>query len=274
MTLPRSLAQAIRALGPSDPEHGQLVEQLFDYLSSVLAPERQLWGCCPHGADCWRAGVERPPVMHFRVPYVGPAYPSRRILLIAMNARDDGVVENEFRDVARVAERFRSGNSDWGGQFQFKAAVAVSILAAAQDGEVPITLPTKPGMVVDPWLASAKLQAVQCAPGPITSRRSPTAQMWRNCPALLLARQVEILRPRVVALLGVATHRAVQGLPDLGVNWDTSWRENESCFARGTILSGGGQVPLFALNHPSAYRGRWQASVEKLVESLGAEPLA
>jgi hypothetical protein len=41
----------------------------------------------------------------------------------------------------------------------------------------------------------------------------------------------------------------------------------------GQRLAGESRVPIFSLNHPSAYRGRSQASIRMLFESRGAEPL-
>jgi len=77
-----------------------------------LKQECDLWDCCRHGTDCWGPKVVRPNRMHYRVPYVGPAYVSWRILLVGMNGRDDGSIAAEFRGMAEIIRTFRSGRRD------------------------------------------------------------------------------------------------------------------------------------------------------------------
>jgi hypothetical protein len=271
--LPVALTNAIEALEPADIGYHDLVAELYRYLVSILAPEEQIWDCCPKGADCWRTGVKRPVTMHARVPYVGPRYPSGRVLLIAMNGRNDGGVDSELREVPTIAGRFANGLSDWGGQFTYKTAVVASILASARRGELSMLSLARPENVVDDWLASAKLQAVQCSPVTPDRRNGPTRHMWRNCPPLLLERQIQIMEPEVVVLLSEPTHRAVQHLPNLRVHWRSSWAENSRCFARGTCCPGTTPVPLFALNHPSAFGTAWGDSIRMLIDSLNTQPL-
>ena len=265
--IPTVLREAMSGLGPVDPELTRIVERLVEHLDEVLAPEAQLWDCCPHGDQCWRRVAQTPAVMHYRVPYAGPHYPTRRIALVGMNSRDDGGIDAEFRTTAGAIDAFRGGSSAWGGQFHFRAARAVSLLAAAQDRRELADQP--PPSLVDDLLASARLQAVQCAPD--GGRRSPTSTMWRHCPPLLLAGQLEILEPRVIALLGVATHRAVQQLDPLDVEWNSPWRENGNAFARGSACIGERRIPVFALSHPAA--ARWGVSLRTLRQSLEATPL-
>ena len=269
--IPPVLREAMSGLGHVYPEQTLIVERLVEHLDEVLAPHVQLWDCCRHGERCWRRAAQTPSIMHYRVPYVGPRYPTRRIALVGMNSRDDGRIDAEFRTTTEVIGAFRRGSRDWGGPFHFRAASAVSMLAAAQDGrELAERLP--PPRVVDDLLGSARLQAVQCAPGPEDSRRSPTSKMWRNCPSFLLAGQLEILEPRVIALLGVATHRSFQRLGPLEVEWNSPWRQNGNAFARGFARIGPRRIPVFALSHPAA-AGRWTASLRTLRDSLEATPL-
>jgi len=237
-----------------------------------LKQECDLWDCCRHGTDCWGPKVVRPNRMHYRVPYVGPAYVSRRILLVGMNGRDDGSIAAEFRGMAEIIRTFRSGSRDYGGQFHFRAACVVGLLAAAQDGRMFDETPT-PEALVGSLLASARIQAVQCAPMTDDDRRSPTPTMWRNCPPLVMAEQVGILEPRLVALLGVETHRRFQQLPGFATEWDSLWRENNDCFARGSALVAGHRVPVFALSHP-ANVARWQMGMRALVSSIRSRPIA
>ena len=111
----------------------------------------------------------------------------------------------------------------------------MNIIAASQDHRPAVEHPT-PAIVADTLLASARVQSVQCAPGPIDNRRQPDGSgMWKNCPELVVVHQLEILKPRVVALLGTETHRRLQQIEALGTRWDRGWRREDNCLARGTI---------------------------------------
>jgi hypothetical protein len=203
------------------------------------------------------------------VPFVGPGYPRRRIVIVGMNTRDDGGIAEHFIGMRAIMEALRSGRRTYGrSRFHYRAGCATAILAANQDGVTPIVNPP-PQELVDPILASARIMAVQCAPA--HGRRSPTSQMWANCPPMVMADQLEILEPRVVALLGQQTHASVQTLERFEVHWDTYWRDNERCFARGSAMIGGRRIPLLALSHPAS--SRWSRSLEVLTESLAKRPL-
>jgi hypothetical protein len=262
------LAFAMERLGGFDAAHRSLV----DHLDAVLAPQTDLWDCCPLAADCWRPGVIRPPTPHqYRVPYVGPQYMSRGIVLVGMNSRDDGLSDVAFRGMADMLASFRSGRRSWGGPFQYRAARLVGLLAASQDAG-PLDEEPSLDKLADLLLESARVQAVQCSPGPMNSRRSPRPQMWRNCPSLIVEEQIRVLNPSVVALLGTGTLRAIQRLEALKVQWNSLWRENNNCFARGTLQAENQTAALFALFHPS-YVGRWTRSITALKQSLEEHPV-
>lgn len=209
--------------------------------------------------------------MHYRLPYVGPNYPARRIVVVGMNARDRGLIDDEYKAVREVVKTFERGERKWGGYFHFRAACAVAALAAAQDGVEPALRP-RPEALVDPLLSSARIQSVQCAPGPPSSRRSPTSRMWENCPPFVMADELELIQPRAVVLLGVETHRRFQELTSLRVRWSTSWREGNRCFARGSAQVRERRFPVFALSHPAS--SRWSEAMATFVENLNDEGLS
>lgn len=266
------LSSAMGRLGEYDSRHRSLVERLTDQLETLVGLQEDLWDCCPCGARCWGVRVVRPPSPHHaRVPYVGPRYLERRILIVGMNSRDDGEYDVAFRGMADMLESFRGGRRSWGGLFQYRVARLVYMLAASQDAR---SVDDEPSLddLANVLLASARVQAVQCAPGPLESRRSPNREMWKNCPPFVVSEQIRLLEPTVVALLGTKTIRVIQRLKDLKVQWAGLWRENHNCFARGRLHPSGRGGDIFALFHPS-YVGGWNRSLAALTRSLYAERL-
>ncbi len=258
-------------IGAYDAEHRGLVIGLASYLSEIFDPAEDLWDCCPHGSQCWRRPQKPPPPHRFRVPFVGPRYQSRRILLVGMNSRDDGMHLEEFKTMAGVLVSLRDGRTTWGkSAFHYRAAILVSLLSAAQDGQSSELRPA-PEDLIESLLASARVQAVQCAPGPLEARRGPKPPMWSNCPPLVVSEQIRALNPRVIVLLGTQTLRAIQRFSGLEHEWSTRWRDGGNCFARGTIQAGNDHADLFATYHPSA--AGWTRSLNALRDSLVQQPL-
>ncbi len=133
VVLPEPIAAAMEVLGSGGSEHEVLIERLLARLDAVFGRDRDLWESCQHAAACWGPRVTRPKEMRYRVPYVGPGYFSRRLVLVGMNSRDAGAIADEFATTAKVVQQFGKGSRDWGGPFHYRAASALAVVAAAQD---------------------------------------------------------------------------------------------------------------------------------------------
>jgi hypothetical protein len=204
--------------------------------------------------------------MQPRLPWIGPKYSQRRILLLGINSRDDGNVLAEIDAINWILPALRGGRRQTGGRssFHFRAAAAADAVARSQDGR-PLDAEPAPEQVADALLAIARVQAVQCSPP--GGRRGPTPEMIGNCPPRLLGPQLEVLDPRVVIALGHPAHVGLQRV--VPIRWLSTWRENGSCFARGLMTNADHPVAVFALHHP-AYR--WTRSFQALIDSLQRDP--
>jgi hypothetical protein len=240
--------------------------RLIDQLVGAAGP---LWSTCCNGGDCWRRVTQerRPDRMEARLPWIGPRYTERRILLIGINSRDAGDALAEIRTIEWVLPALRNGRRQIGGRssFHFRAAAAADAIIRSQDGR-PLELNPAPEHVADALLAAARIQSVQCSP--LVGRRGPTPEMIGNCPALLLGPQLELLRTRVVIALGHPAHVGLQRV--VPVQWSSPWDHNDACFARGTATIADQQAAVFALHHPAS--ARWTQSFQALIDSLRREP--
>jgi hypothetical protein len=201
--------------------------------------------------------------MQARLPWIGPQYPQRRILLVGINSRDDGNALAEVDAIDWILPALRGGRRQVGGRssFHFRAAAAADAVARSQDGR-PLDAEPAPQKVADVLMAIARVQAAQCSP--LGGRRGPTPEMIGNCPPLLLAPQLEVLDPRVVIALGHPAHVGVQRA--VPVRWWSPWDENEECFARGVATIADRHATVFALHHPAT--SGWVRSFRALIDSL------
>jgi hypothetical protein len=266
--LPVELQHAMRRIGDYDLDHTELIEQLLAQLDAALGRDCDLWDCCRNGEQCWKHAAAKPHQMHYRAPFVGPRYRERGICIVGMNSRDDGKLDSEYLAAAAVLELFRSGQRSYGGRFHYRAGTLASLFAASQDRE-QLDLAPQPEQIAEHLLSTARVQAVQCAPE--GGRRTPTNDMWRLCPPLALERQIHVLQPRVIALLGTRTIAEVQDLQTLKISWTTTWRESGNRFARGIAHAGDSTAEIFGTYHP-AYAG-WGRSIAALKDSLSETPV-
>lgn len=114
--------------------------------------------------------------------------------------------------------------------FHYRAGILSNLFAASQHRE-QLDLAPQPPQIAEHLLSTARVQAVQCAPE--DGRRSPTNDMWKLCPPLALERQIRVLQPSVIALLGTRTIAEVQDLQTLKIFWTTTWRQSGNRVARG-----------------------------------------
>jgi hypothetical protein len=206
---------------------------------------------CQHAGRCWAVeeGCPTSPVLP-RLPWIGPDYLPGGVVIVGMNAPTHAglfdetfVTEAAFRELEAGRQRFFGSRARGPSWFHYRAAVAAGLLIDWAAGRVPTV--REPVTAVEAVMASARIQAVQCAPanGP---RRTPTSAMLKHCPTHLAWPTLEILAPRRVALFGTATRRAFEK------SHQVEWIVSEPLLRRGTTLLGKQLVDVFSLRHPSS----------------------
>lgn len=127
----------------------------------------------------------------------------------------------------------------------------------------------EPGALAAVWDSCAFLEIVKCSPA--GNRSWPSDAMLETCPSFLLRSELEVLRPRVVILLGRGKRTRDVVRPML----DVTWGESPGSFERDTFtLADGAEATLLSVNHPStSNRIHWQKSLNQLAASLAARPI-
>lgn len=248
-----------------EPEQVRGLQRCARTIDESVDADGPLWKTCRNCDECWRrVGRDRfPERMQPRLPWIGPRYPQRRILLVGINSRDDGDSLAEVDAIGWILDGLRAGRRQVGGRssFHFRAAAAADAVARSQDGR-PLDVAPEPRQVADALLGIARVQAVQCAP--LGGRRGPTPEMVAKCPPFLLGAQLENLAPLVVIALGHYAHVGVQRA--VPVRWSSLWRENDGHFARGVATIAQREAAILALHHPAA--SSWAGSFRSLIGSL------
>jgi hypothetical protein len=259
-------------IGHPTAEQLDLLSRCVGFIDRQLPDQGPLWRTCRFADDCWRHDTgERPCPMSVRIPFVGPAYPERRIAVVAINSRDDGHAGDEIAATRKVIARLSEGHRDYGTRsyFHYWVAAAVRAALAGITGAEIEPRPT-PQDAAAALPSSARLQAVQCSPTG-TSRRTPTREMTQHCPGFLLRAQLEILAPSVLLMFGHAAHQAIEQ-PRMDIEWDTRWADSGGCFSRGRTEFQRRAMTVVAFHHPSART--WSRSWDAYTQSLVDRPLA
>lgn len=236
--------------------------------------DRPLHEVCSRAATCWQYGhdclPEKPERSGIAVPWVGARYPATRICVVAINLDDWGGLDAHWYICHGYGDDLAAGRRGKGGlPFAHGVASYVDLVEAslARTRSVSNAIPL-PSAVAGAWNGCAFLEAVKCSPDRPSAE--PLDPMWETCPSLLLLDELNVLRPRVVILLGRTRLRdPVRRL--LVDRAELAYGTSPGHMERDAFRVDGEQVDLLTLNHPSF--PAWQKSYRRLAESLATEPL-
>jgi hypothetical protein len=222
---------------------------------------------CPLARECWTGATPAKSAQHPRLPWVGPGYPSTGVVVVGLNAHTHAGLLDESYCVARAREQLALGRERFFGAdgqshswFHYRAAAAAGLLISVADGTSPVIPP--PGAAAGALLRSARIQLVQCSPDN-GGRRSPTRAMTRRCPSAVAWPTLEILRPRLVALLGTEARSSFEA------QFGVELRQVDPLVHVGDVQIANRVVPVAALRHPSSGFGK--RSLEALSDLISTK---
>jgi len=235
-----------------------------------------LWKCCPRSEDCWRAALDsRPRDVRGRagvtLPWIGPEYREGGVAVLLINLRDAGGLFAEYEITCETSGEGSQLNELAAGKRKAlgsRAAYGSARSAAAIQDWIAgdeICDREDPRELVPALKSTVRLQAVKCSPQD-GRRSSPTPEMAANCPALLLERELAILKPRCVLTLGEAPWLAIKQLP--GYTEDDDWTDRFSC---GHWHSQACEHIVFSLDHPVS-GDHWDRGHQDLLAHLRRAP--
>jgi uracil DNA glycosylase superfamily protein len=264
----------MRATCRAEPQAALLAQVAGVYERRGLIADREappLWDCCPRSSECWRSALDARPApaggrAGISLPWIGPTYRLGGVAVVALNLRDAGGLFVEYEITCVTAGEASQINSMASGRRMAHgsrmAYASARSAAAIQDwaSGKPIRDRHDPVDLVDALNSSVRLQAVKCSPQD-GARSTPTDAMSANCPSLLLAAELEILKPRCVLTLGATAWRAIESVPGYA---EEGWADRISW---GRVHTYAGEYIVVALDHPAA-GGLWDRGHEQLLKHL------
>lgn len=256
-----------------DGERLEMALKLWEAYDAIGVARGQtdppLHEACPRCEDCWRGAEDRKRPADesgIPLPWLGRRYPETRISVAAVNLVGWGGKTAHYwicgNQADALQENRKKGDNSYMG---WATASFVGALEVSLRGEQPpVSLP-EPREVASYLDGCAFFETIKCSPA--GDRGTPTPAMRDNCPDLLTTRELEILRPSTLVLLGAPTRGAVE------------WAVRPERlpvgrpFARTTIQFSGRAIEVFMVPHPAARGAVWKSAYPLLVESLRARPL-
>lgn len=231
---------------------------------------------CPSAAVCWKQAQHRLQPLSatddgageygsIYWPWIGRRYLPGGVCVVALNindahggwwsvAKEYGIAHDQQLQLARGA---RTQLRSW---FAYRSMATAAALVTHLAGEEPAAEPTPQSLsaVVD---EIARVQAVKCSPR--DAKSAPTQAMLRACPPRFAVRELEILKPGALALVGLG-NEARSAICLLG---DASLSKVSPHLERGTIAINGSSSEVFIVPHPAAHAKKHQSPPWNLAQA-------
>ena len=243
-------------------------------LLDVVQP-RPMWDCCAHGRECWKPRRLIPRRSskvncgQITLPWVGPLYEPGGVAVLAINLHNASGWLTEFEITCSSAgcpdHPSQIGSFEAGRRrahrspFAYGSTRTAAMLLDLADQE-PIRDRSAPLDLIGPLNRIARLQAVKCAPAD-GGRGTPTRAMNRNCPPMLLADELAILKPALILTIGAAPSRAIRALPGFEPN------PGGRSVLLGRLADKNTKTLVYSVAHPVAHAA-WSRDHEALKRHL------
>jgi hypothetical protein len=249
---------------PNDEQARLLVRLLNVYDDKDLfgdgcpAPLCQI---CRNAHKCWadaEEGERREPPRPYgeddedgsvMLPWVGRAYDPGGVVVVGINPNIDKT-KKEWSELFsehsitwnRGIPILRAGlKRDGGSAFGYRALRWAAALLDDLDGKPPRR--RRPKGLIDVVHRIARVQAIKCVPR--RKRSEPYEAMWEHCPSMLLAGELDVLKPSRLLVLG---NRPYDAIADVGTFAETSSR---SLIKRGVVQRSGWCAEVYGMTHPA-----------------------
>jgi len=168
---------------------------------------------CPKCNSCWKNIQERKPgndgFWTVTRPWVGKKYSELKLLVIGINMNEYGSYEGAINLIDWTKEEIGSGkikmfvSDTYKGTFLFHRMGSyitafvekANLLNRTWKGHYPI-----PNDIVYSLDYISYTNHIKCSP--IGKKSKPTAQMWENCGKYILQKEIELLEPNKILVLG------------------------------------------------------------------------
>jgi hypothetical protein len=243
--------------------------------------------CCDAAESCWAgrssnehpgrtAADKREPDGSIFWPWIGEHYGPGGLCVVALNLNlDNAEPESDWWDItieysisAHTGEYLGAGldaSPLWNySRAGYRMAASAAAVLSWWEGRSP-----QPDTEPDPRALAgfvehiARVQSIKCSPRGDRAGK-PTRAMERQCPPRYLSKELALLRPGGVLVLGSEPRLAIETshTPTLEVD--------EPTFACGTLTFSAQQAEYYWIPHPNNRRGGWKRGQRQLVDHLTA----
>ena len=199
------------------------------------------------------------------LPWIGPGYQPGGVAIVGVNPNISYEEQTDLTSEYWISydqhvRYLAAGYSRTPSRFAYGAYRSAAALLDAAAGR-PIT-DRDPDQLPDSVLQTARLQAVKCVPKRRNS--NPTDGMWERCPPMLLASELDILRPGRILVTGAAPR--VWGLEMIDGYRVVPCRATD--LWRGALARAGYEAQVYGVIHPSHIGNRNERSERALLRHL------
>lgn len=227
---------------------------------------------CNHRHTCWAdVEEERRENCDWGIysPFIGSNYDAGRLLVLGINMNAFGDTDAEDKLAKLAIEEIMQGctrtfaKPGYRGSLFWHRLLSYSALLLRALGTIP-TPAQRPYPSKEELRAAldyiSVTNSIKCAPSGKNSQPSPA--MWLHCPQHILLREVEILRPRFIVVLGVYNYLWIKDL--FQANNEVRQGKISLSFGRCADAS----VSIIGIPHPSSSLGTSLRRMDELEHLL------
>jgi len=245
---------------------------------------RLLYKSCKFGDKCWAEAINRKPedsIEQGRIyrPWVGSEYDNLKLLVIGINMNEYGEYDAMYKLAETAADQIRRGyrrlfrNKNYKGSTLWHrmgcyAAAIANEYRLFQFECMPDGYPA-PDAIIASYKYIAFTNHIKCSPR--DERSKPTDGMWQYCGGHVLLRELNILRPSIILILGISKNQWSSGIM-LGQSQNIAWQivgAGRSRISASNLLNDGIRIKILAVPHPSAIGQNVPQIIKNLKASFG-----
>jgi len=258
----------------------------FDRIyESLKANKDKLRNCCDNNKICWSPNENKTLTIRrgqgfLTYPYIGEDYRTYGTVVIGTNHRDNHHIDDYHamyklykhkKDHRYICDILRKSEEP----HVFYKNTA-KYIKALRFGEI-VQDTANWNNYKDVLKEIVLVQAIKCNPcrPKVSNNRQnqPTGQMWNNCPKHILFKELEIIKPRYILILGIGGHqKKLESLKALNYYQGNDKDEQHSVLYYSYLKSPDKKIDVYVANHPSWPGRKIESICNDLIELRSRHP--
>ncbi len=247
---------------------------LYSDLGVVVGPNGvPLHERCIHCQECWTGAKHRfpsGPDSHISYPWIGPEYLRSRLLVLGINMNSHGGLNAINKLVLSAQGQILNGKKKLfpdkktgyrGGIMHHRVGCYSAIYLQSKgiiQSEATKGMPTKK-CISESFNYISFTNQIKCSPDdekrkkPSKQRSKPTQEMWINCNKYILKKELSILLPKCVFIIGNSDNSEYFKNQILDSGYKHTQRSGAVTYQKGSIDNR--DIDIFVFPHPASKGG-------------------